>query len=478
MLYSNPEFFIFLPIILVLYFLAGATQNTKRFLLINSSFFFIIWAGIFDTIIFIFILLVSWGSVYFANRTSENKLRQIYLAIGIVIMVLHLFYWKYMPWIGSIIQEIFPNFLEGERIKFPLPVGISFFTLQGIAYLIDYGRNNAKYMPFKDYMLFKSFFPQLVAGPIVRMQQIGTQLQNLPDIKWWNIRDGLFLFSIGFFKKVAIADRMAVIVDPVFADPSRYTTASICFAILAYTVQIWGDFSGYTDMGRGAAKMFGINLPENFYSPYLSKSPSEFWRRWHITLSQWIRDYIYLPLGGSDGSIIRIAMVVIFTMIVSGLWHGAALTFLTWGFYHGILLVFERLAKYFGISIFEGRLAAIFTFILVMIGWLIFRSESMENLRDTVLIIIGVIPEGDLNIGKFSITLAASACFFYQLLTYKNFEDGEKYNRLYLIARKIHFSIPSKAAAILSGISILSILLLALFLRSSSLSSKFIYFQF
>ena len=431
------------------------------------------WSGLFDTFIFIFILGISWGSVYLADRSRGGVARQFFLMAGIVVMSFHLFFWKYMPWIGSTIQEVKPSFLGGQEIHLPLPVGISFFTLQGIAYLIDYGRGDAKYVSIKDYFLFKSFFPQLIAGPITRMRQIGHQLQNLPEIYWENIRDGLLLFAIGFFKKIAIADRMSYIADPVFRDPSNYSAGSILWAIIAYTVQIWGDFSGYTDMGRGTAKMFGIKLPENFYAPYFSRSPSEFWRRWHVTLSQWIRDYIYIPLGGGDGTAARITMVLILTMTMSGLWHGAAFTFFLWGIYHGILLVLERTT-----SLFQGVFSTFLTLILIMFGWLIFRSESLQSLLDALLILFGQASGGQLTISRSYIILGVASCFFFHLFTYKSFDSSHSKLQLKILSKIRYFNPTTFFLSILSSLLISFIIILALIFRVTNSSSQFIYFQF
>lgn len=478
MLYSNPEYFIFLSIVLMLYTVIGKNQNSKLLILIGSSLFFYIWSGFLNGLVFIFILVVSWGAVYLSSLAADKRLRQLMLGGGIIIMTAHLFFWKYMPWAISLGQHASPDFFGGVKINLPLPVGISFFTLQGIAYLVDYGRNDAKFVAFKDFVLFKSFFPQLVAGPITRMGQIGHQLQNLQPINFENFRTGLFLFSIGFFKKVAIADRMAVIADPVFSSPSSYTAGSICLAVLAYTVQIWGDFSGYTDMGRGCAKMFGVNLPENFLSPYLSRSPSEFWRRWHITLSQWIRDYIYIPLGGADGGIIRAAMIVTLTMALSGLWHGAAFTFLLWGIYHGALLVFERIAKRLQIPIFTGKTSIFFTFILIMFGWLIFRSESINELRNVLLIVSGAMPAGHLTVSKYSIIIGVVTCFLFHILTYSGLEDVNNKipNKL---LNKFNYKILNFASkSILMSFSIAFFFSAALYFRAGNTSEKFIYFQF
>lgn len=481
MLYSNPEYFIFLPVVWLLYYFGGRTQDRRLWILISASLFFYMWAGVFDALVFTFVLMVSWGAVWMAERARSRQSCKLYLAGGMIIMLLHLCFWKYVPWLCSTVQEISPSFLGGRKLSFPLPVGISFFTLQGMAYLIDYWRNEAQYIKLKDYLLFKSFFPQLVAGPIVRMRQIGPQLQRLPDVGLGDVREGLMLFLIGFFKKVAVADRMATVVDPVFANPQNYTSGSIFLALLAYSVQIWGDFSGYTDMGRGAAKMFGINLPENFFSPYLSRSPAEFWRRWHVTLSQWIRDYIYIPLGGACGSLARTAVVVVVTMALSGLWHGAAFTFLIWGFYHGALLVLERIAKHFGLNIFDAKWSVVLTFVLITFGWVFFRSESMASLVTTLQIMSAQIPGGAMHVSTSSVVFGALICLLFQLFTYTPFGNPVQQSwlqRLSLRARSFVGIDSPVVEGVLFGAVAALILTITLLMRVSDASNKFIYFQF
>lgn len=469
---------IFFAVVLVSYFLLGRSQNSRLYMLVAASLFFYIWAGFFDTLIFLFVVVVSWVAVWMAENTKSKKLRKPYLAAGIVIMTLHLFFWKYVPWLCATIQSLYPNFLGGKEVRLALPIGISFFTLQGIAYLIDYGRNQAKYVGLKDYLLFKSFFPQLVAGPIVRMSQIGPQLRNLPPIDASNFRSGMLLFAFGFFKKVAIADRMATLADPVFGNPTSYTAGSIFLALLAYSVQIWGDFSGYTDMGRGAAKMLNIHLPENFFSPYLSKGPSEFWRRWHVTLSTWIKDYIYIPLGGSSGGALRVAVVVVVTMAISGLWHGAAFTFMLWGFYHGALLAMERLAKRWNIPIFTGRFAGIITFTLVLFGWLIFRSESMGKLKSSILIMAGALQGGDARIGIASVSMGIGFCFLVQYLGYISLSGKEEKPPIRPFFQRLLQGGSTLPEAVLLGAAAAMIIVLSLLIRVGGVSHTFIYFQF
>jgi alginate O-acetyltransferase complex protein AlgI len=476
MIYSTPEFFIFFGIIWTIYFIAGRGQNSRLWILIFASLFFYMWAGgVLNTLIFLFILLISWITVYFAERSKKERSKKLYLVGGIILMSIHLLIWKYLPWITETIQLMDPTFLNGKKIEFSLPLGISFFTLQGIAYLVDYGRNQAGYINLKEFILFKSFFPQLVAGPIVRMREISKQLRSLANANYENICYGLMLFTLGFFKKIAIADRMAVIVNPVFSNPSSYSASGILLATVAYAVQIWADFSGYTDMGRGAAKMLGINLPENFYSPYLSRSPSEFWRRWHVTLSQWIKDYIYKPMLGSDAGVARIAAVLLTAMMISGLWHGAAFTFIIWGFYHGVLLVLERCAGHWGLPIFKGKFAILFTFLFILFGWLIFRSESLESLLTSLKILVGVVPGGNTSIGTLSVVSGLFCCFIIQISNYSPLGQESKI-KLYI--KQIFKEGTSTNKATLIGLASGGILVLTLTMRVGNHANQFIYFQF
>ena len=279
---------------------------------------------------------------------------------------------------------------------------------------------------------------------------------------------------------MAIADRIGVVVDSFFSNPTHYTTGSAFLALLGYTVQIWADFSGYTDMGRGVAKMFGINLPENFFSPYLSKKPSDFWKRWHVTLSQWIRDYIYIPLGGADGTLLKTMAVLVIIMVISGLWHGAAFTFLIWGLYHGFLLMIERIATFFSVPIFESKFAILITFILIMIGWLIFRSESLKSLSDTIMLMSGAIPEGTMQIGLTSIIWGVGCCILYHFIFYTVIPKEGAEIQMWTFNKKIQrvLSTNEKYKAVLSGICVALLMIIALLMRVADSSTKFIYFQF
>jgi alginate O-acetyltransferase complex protein AlgI len=485
MIYSDADFCIFFAIVFCLYLLLKS-YNLRFALLLVASLIFYAWAGLFDTAIFLFVVMFSWLAVYLARRYPKKE--KHFIVMGVAVMALHLFFWKYASWLTKEIQNIWPTFLDGRKVALPLPVGISFFTLQGIAYLIDYRRSEAKFMNLKEYMLFKSFFAQLVAGPIVRSYQLLPQLKKLTSPSSSSIGLGLSLFAMGFFKKIVIADRIAALVDPVFLNPSAYNRSTLLLALLGYTAQIWSDFSGYTDMGRGTAAMLGIWLPENFLSPYLARTPSEFWRRWHITLSQWIRDYLYIPMGGSRGGPLKVMAVLIATMSISGLWHGANWTFLVWGLYHGILLAGERLLK-------KGALARLFTktfsqplrdgFLLLMMlsftifGWLIFR---IQNRADFFTYLNGLIHNtGTLgfSMNEHIVTHGFLICMAFQIFFYMNLERSslvflEPLSRWFQTRRPMEH----RLAGVCLGSGLALILVLSLYLRFSKQTHAFIYFQF
>lgn len=463
MLYSSPEFILLFLLTFAAFGLAA--RHAARFtILLAASLLFYAWAGLFDAAIFCFVVTISWLTVALARRFPGAKDRLI--ASGITVMSAHLFFWKYASWASAQVQIIFPDFLGGARLDLPLPVGISFFTLQGIAYLVDYGRGQADYMRWPMFLLYKSFFAQLVAGPIVRARQLLPQLQRLEGPSREDVSAGLGLFVMGFFKKFAVADRAALFVDAVFKAPQSFDRLTLIQAVLGYTVQIWADFSGYTDMGRGAARMLGIRLPENFLSPYLARAPSEFWRRWHVTLSEWIRDYVYIPLGGSRGAPLRVLAVVVATMTISGLWHGAEWHFLAWGLYHGALLVGERKL---GVVLAEaGWARAAQTggmFLLTAFGWLIFRAESLPALGAY----LRAFGSGTASAAAPAHALSVWAGLFFCAAAHGLSDSGflERFREREL----------SASAGLGAGLALAAVFVLALVLRPSG-SKAFIYFQF
>jgi alginate O-acetyltransferase complex protein AlgI len=481
-IYSNPEYFILLLLTLVTFCLVPG-YRFRLWLLIVSSFVFYSWAGFLDTLIFGAVIVIAWLSTWFAEKYPARQ--KPILGVGISLMAAHLLFWKYAPWITGEIQKIHPTFLHGESLRLPLPVGISFFTLQGIAYLVDLARRETRFVPFQEFVLFKSFFPQLVAGPIVRAPQLIPQLDRLrtPDLS--DITAGATLFTQGLMKKLLMADWCGQYANRVFANPGNFDRWALIQGILAYSIQIWADFSGYTDMGVGSARMFGIRLPENFLSPYLARSPSDFWKRWHITLSQWIRDYIYIPLGGSQGGKARIFFVAIITMLISGLWHGANWTFVLWGLFHGLLLVAERLVKISGLSKAAGALPSFLLvplqislmFSLVALGWLLFRAPTIEVAGTYLAALWNNTGTAGSPPVRTIVWLQVLACFTYQALTYRNLSTNEL-----VVLRHLRGTDFSKflhpAAGVACGIGLGLTIMGTLFFRFGSQSHIFIYFQF
>ncbi|MGY6501606.1 MAG: MBOAT family O-acyltransferase [Acidimicrobiales bacterium] len=295
-----------------------------------------------------------------------------------------------------------------------LPVGISFFTFQAMSYVIDVGRGELRTMPLLDFAVFLSFFPQLVAGPIVRASEFAPQLANRPDPRHVRMPEGVRLIVRGLFKKVVISSYLASnIADPVFANPGEYSALENLVAVYAYAIQIYADFSGYTDIAIGCALLLGFRFPQNFDQPYRALSIQDFWRRWHMTLSRWLRDYLYIPLGGNRGSAGFVHRNLFLTMLLGGLWHGAAWTFVAWGALHGGYLIAERMVK----ARWEPRgLPApavavgqwFVTFHLVCLAWIFFRAETFTQALEVLGRITTAGGTGDLVTVVVVLTIAAS----------------------------------------------------------------------
>ncbi|QGY39005.1 hypothetical protein GM415_02250 [Pseudodesulfovibrio cashew] len=374
MIYSSFEFVALLGFVGIL--LQYTSQAARKWVLLLFSAVFVCWSGLVTTIVLCLVISLIWAVLSLARRYSERS--QLITACGIGLLVGNLFMWKYWGWVASLASLSLDGWETSFFISHQLPIGISFYTLQGIAYLIDNTRGETKPISFTEFVLFQSLFAQLIAGPIVRHNELIPQVHALPRAQERDVLKGSELFILGLFKKMVLADRVAQVIDPIFAAPEQFDPVTLWMAILLYSVQIWGDFSGYMDMGRGAALICGIYLPKNFYAPYLAHSPSEFWRRWHITLGRWLRDYVYFPMGGSRGSAWRTIINLMATMLLCGFWHGAAWNFVIWGAYHGLLLTLHRVARLF--VRLPKPMAIGVTFIFVVFGWLIFRVENLETL--------------------------------------------------------------------------------------------------
>ena len=383
MLFNSFEYiFVFLPITFLLYFYLNTKRLTEasKGLLVFSSLFFYSWWNI----IYLPLLLTSMLFNYVVGETLTKKSEQRFvskksiLLIGILANISLLGYFKYADFF---IKNV--NMISGANIPLlhlALPLAISFFTFQQIAYLVDSYRGETHDYNFLNYAVFVSFFPQLIAGPIVHHKEMMPQFANMRNkiIHERNIAAGLFIFSIGLFKKVVIADTFAVWATAGFDTAQTLNFFEAWVTSLSYTFQLYYDFSGYTDMAVGASLLFNIRLPINFNSPYKAKNIQDFWRRWHITLSRFLKDYIYIPLGGSRQGHFRTYSNLMATFVIGGLWHGAGWTFVFWGFLHGIALVVHRLWQNLGFRM-NSFLAWFITFNFINITWVFFRAKDWNS---------------------------------------------------------------------------------------------------
>ena len=395
MLFNSYVFiFAFLPLTFLIYFYLNYKKfhNLGKIFLVFSSLFFYAWWNIIYLPIIILSILINYRMGKFLLKNDKHK--KIFLSMGIVLNLLVLAYFKYFFFFIENVNLLFTSNIEFSHLA--LPLAISFFTFQQISYLIGAFKGETKAYTFLDYSLFVTFFPQLIAGPIVYHKEMMPQFSNPLNhkINSKNISMGIFLFAMGLFKKVIIADTFATSATVGFDMGTALNIAEAWSTSLSYTFQIYFDFSGYTDMAIGIALLFNIKLPINFNSPYKALSIQDFWRRWHITLSRFLRDYIYIPLGGNrKGELFTYSNLVI-TFILGGLWHGAGWTFLFWGFLHGVALVIHRIWSKFGIKLWKW-LAWFITFNFINISWIFFRAKewddaikvlsSMFSLSDVVL---------------------------------------------------------------------------------------------
>jgi len=325
-------------------------------------------------------VLVMLGSIcfnYFLGLRVQGPNKKLYLVLATVVNLSVLVFFKYWGFIVDNINLLFekPLLSIGEVY---LPIGISFFTFQALSYVIDVYRNETPpQSSIVNLALYISLFPQLIAGPIVRYHDINNQLQ-VRSTSWAKFASGTERFLIGLIKKVIIANNLAYIADTVFDQQFTIDTPTAWVGIIAYTFQIYFDFSGYSDMAIGIGRMLGFDILENFNYPYISKSIREFWRRWHISLSTWFRDYLYIPLGGNRGTKVRTYINLFIVFLLTGLWHGASWNFVIWGLFHGIFLIFERVSQRFSLKI-PNALSHSYVILVVVVGWVFFRAQDLSS---------------------------------------------------------------------------------------------------
>ncbi len=396
MLFNSFEFLVFFPIVVGIYFVLPKKMR-QLWLLIASYYFYMSWDAVYALLIF-GVTLISYlgarGLEFWMTQGAERR-RKICLSVCAVTVLGILFLFKYLDFVIESVNRL--AILSGSSLEVSLPfslvlpVGISFYTFQGLGYLIDvYRREIPAEKNFLKYALFLSFFPQLVAGPIERSGNLLHQLEEPAEFDYDSAKNGLLLMVWGFFEKMWIADTVAVVVNLIYDNYWEYTAGAVLFATILFGIQIYCDFGGYSHIAIGAAQVLGIRLMDNFRQPYFATSVQDFWRRWHISLSSWFRDYVYIPLGGNRCGKCRAYVNLLVTFLLSGLWHGAGWNYVVWGGLHGVYQIAGRMTKKLREHIreklhirkdqkFYRLLCILITFGLCDLAWLFFRAPDMER---------------------------------------------------------------------------------------------------
>lgn len=395
MLFNSFQFMIFFPIVVLMYFIIPKKAR-YIWLLVSSYYFYMCWNPKYVLLI-LFSTMVTYGCGLIIGKSDEGRKRKFFLVLCLVLNLAVLFFFKYFNFaVDNLNFALSKLGMYEVDAKFDvlLPVGISFYTFQALSYTIDVYRGDI--LPEKNffrYALFVSFFPQLVAGPIERSGNLLKQLQEIPQNSKWDfdrVKKGIYLILWGLFMKMIIADRISIFVDNIFTDYKAYGTFTLAAGAIGFAIQIYCDFASYSTIAIGAANVMGFTLMENFNTPYLAASIKEFWRRWHISLSTWFRDYLYIPLGGNRCSKARKYINVMITFLVSGLWHGANWTYIIWGGLHGLYQVIGELLMPIRCKIAEvfeydvdsrshKLLKIATTFVLTDFAWIFFRADSITS---------------------------------------------------------------------------------------------------
>jgi alginate O-acetyltransferase complex protein AlgI len=476
MVFSSSLFLLyFLPLFLIIYFLADTRY--KNYVILVFSIFFYAWGApkfLFVILASIIVDFILSKKIYYAD---SEKTKKRWLIFSIIVNVSILLYFKYSNFFIENLDTFLHHFgmKEIKWTHVALPIGISFFTFHELSYIIDVYRGVNKPMKkISDYAVYILLFPQLIAGPIIRYKEIAHQIidrKNQETID--NKLIGMLRFIIGLSKKVLIANAIGAEVDSIFAmDVNSLSTGTVWFGIIAYSMQIYFDFSGYSDMAIGIAQMIGFKFPENFNNPYISQNITEFWRRWHMSLSRWMRDYLYIPLGGNQvNTKLHLYFNLWFVFIISGFWHGASWNFVVWGAYHGFFLILDRLF-YTKVTERIGRIpSTIINYVIVLVGWVFFRADTLPHAFGLIKHMFTFTSSVEIHYinNKIWFFLILAVCISFLGTFYKKFETFQQ-----------TFIDGNARSSTLITISICCCLLLIICISSitSSGFNPFIYFRF
>ncbi|MFD2542039.1 MBOAT family O-acyltransferase [Lacinutrix gracilariae] len=478
MLFNSIDFAIFLPVVFVLYwFVAQKNLRAQNLLIVISSYVFYGWWDYRFLSLILFSTLVDFtiGKYLFLSKKKQN--RKILLWTSLIVNIGLLGFFKYYNFFADNFVQAFSFFgqeIQTNTLNIILPVGISFYTFQTLSYTIDvYRKNLEPTRDFSAFAAFVSFFPQLVAGPIERASNLLPQFYKKRVFNYANAVDGLRQILWGLFKKIVIADNCAQFVNIIFTNHADYSGSTLLFGGIFFAFQIYGDFSGYSDIAIGTSRLFGFNLKQNFAFPYFSRDIAEFWRRWHISLSTWFRDYVYIPIGGSRGTKSRQVRNVFIIFIVSGFWHGANWTFIVWGFLNALyfvpLLLLNKNRSNTDVVAQKSLLPSIkefinmsITFLMTVLAWVFFRAENIGHALDYL--------NGMINLSLFSIPEIRPTYLFVLIFIFIVVEWSGRCNQ-YAIER-LWFKYPKFVR-----LAIYYTITIAIFLFSGK-EQDFIYFQF
>ena len=466
MVFSSTIFvFLFLPLVLLCYFLVP--KKLKNYILLFFSLVFYIFGGPKFLLVLLFVVLIDYIGAILINKTNKKKL---FLILTLILNIATLVYFKYTGFFLENVNNIF-----GLNITIPdivLPIGISFYTFQAMSYVIDVYRNKVSLQ--KNYLtllLYVSLFPQLVAGPIVRYETIEQELK-VRKTTFEDVEYGIRRFILGLAKKVIIANQMGALADTIFAS-SDISTPVAWLGAIAYMFQIYFDFSAYSDMAIGLGRIFGFKFLENFNFPYISKSITEFWRRWHISLSTWFRDYVYIPLGGNRKGIKRQIINLFIVWLLTGFWHGAEWNFVIWGLYYFIFLMLEKFVFNKVLAKTPNVIRHIYTLFIVLIGWVIFRCESLDSIK-TMFTSMFTLKITEFSLNELLIYLETYAIYFILAIIFSM-------PVYYKIVDKINFLKEGRlklALNILHYGSLIVIFIITIMFLAYSSYNPFIYFRF
>lgn len=480
MLFTSISFvFYFLPVVLLLYYVFSFSRLFQNILLFIASLVFYAWGDVKYLFLMLFSILMNTGLGYLVDRHRYKRKRAkaiMYIACALNLGILFVF--KYLNFVVRNVNDLIGSDVIVVR-NIMLPIGISFFTFQALSYVVDVYRNDAKVEKNPFYVgLYIAFFPQLIAGPIIRYNTVAKQIHlRMSSYKKFSI--GCTRFVTGFCKKIILANNFAIIADNIF-DLSKIGTSvyqvPVCMAWLgaiAYTLQIFFDFSAYSDMAIGLGLMFGFEFEENFNYPYISKSISEFWRRWHISLSTWFKEYVYFPLGGSrvenQDKMVRNTFIV---WLLTGIWHGAEWTFILWGLCNFVFIMLERMFK-FEDSKIPGIIKNIYTMFVIVIGWVLFRAENLTLVREYFANMFGANYNGFIN--DFTIMIVREYAVFFIIGFILCTPIAKRFNKLCVDGK---MKLVNKCAVIVYPIVLMILFLISVSYLVIGSYNPFIYFNF